>query len=270
MNLKESLAGKLTAKELAVFRGGFDIIGDIAIIEIPRELKKKQKMIAETLLSLLKQVKTVAVKQGGHKGKYRAQPLKVLAGEKRTTTQQIENGIKLALDVATCYYSPRLGTERMRLAQIVKKGEKILVAGGGIAPYALVLSKHSPAKHITTLEVNPHAHKYALHNIALNKADNITAVKGDLSKSKLGKYDRIIANVPHLGVNMTPHLLKFAKKGTTLHVYDFTPEEELNAPAKKLASLCAKAGKKCKIIGTRKVGQHAVRSYRVCVDARVL
>jgi len=269
--LKEALRGKLTAKEIETLRAGFDVIGSIAIIEVSKTHKKKQKIIAEALLSILPHIKTVAVKQGKHTGKYRRQPLKVLAGEKTLETCHKENGIILTLNVSTCYYSPRLGTERMRIASQIKKGENILVVGSGIGPYPLVLAKHTQAKHITAVEHNPDAHEYAQLNISKNKFNQkITLIKGDLSKVKLGKFDRIISNIPHKGAALTSKLLKFAKKGTILHVYDFAKESELNKPALKLASLCKKAKKKCSINHIQKAGQHAVRSYRICVDAKVI
>ena len=83
MKLKEALQGKLSTTELEQLRASFDVIGDVAIIEVPLELKKKQTIIGKTLHSLLKNVNVVAVKQGGHTGKYRRQPLAVVAGEKR-------------------------------------------------------------------------------------------------------------------------------------------------------------------------------------------
>lgn len=269
--LKEALHGKLTEKELETLRAGFDVIGTIAIIEVSKAHKKKQKIIAETLLSILPHVKTVAAKQGRHTGKYRRQPLKILAGEKTLETCHKENGIIFTLNVSTCYYSPRLGTERMRIASQIKKGENILVVGSGIGPYPLVLAKHTLAAHITAVEHNPIAHEYAQLNTVKNKlGQKITLIKGDLSKVKLGKFDRIISNIPHKGVALTPKLLKFAKKGTILHVYDFVKEEELQKPAEKLEALCKKANKKCTVLQVQKAGQHAVRSYRVCVDAKVI
>lgn len=268
--LKEALRGKLTDKELETLRAGFDVIGNIAIIEIDKRHKKKQKIIANTLLCLLPSVTTIAVKQGKHTGKYRRQPLKILAGEKTLETTHKENGVSLTLNVSTCYYSPRLGTERMRIAKQVKKGENILVVGSGIGPYPLVLAKHTQAAHITAVEHNPEAHYYAEFNAMKNKLSHKTTfIKGNLSKVKLGTFDRIISNIPHKGVALTPKLLKFAKKGTVLHVYDFAKEEELQKPVEKIELLFKKAKRKCTILHVQKAGQHAVRSYRICVDAKV-
>ncbi len=261
MNLREALKGKLSAKEMQTLKTSFDIIGDIAIIEIPPELWKKQKIIGNAILKLLKNVKTVAAEIGEHKGKYRTQELKIIAGEKSLETTHKESGVLLKLNVAKCYYSPRLGSERLRIAQQAKKGEKILVAGSGIAPYPLILAKYSKAKEITGVEANPIAHKYAQENIKLNKVKNVALIKGDIRKAKLGKFDRIISAIPHEGVKLFPTLLRFAKKGTIIHIYDFAPEEDLSEPARKLKS--------CKILNVVKTQQVGVRRYRICIDAKV-
>ncbi len=259
MNLREALKGKLNSKELHALKTSFDVIGDIAIIEIPPELKKKEKLIGNALLSLLKNIKVVAAEAGEHTGKYRKQKLRIIAGEKRFETVHKESGMLFRTNVAQCYFSPRLGSERMRIAKQVKKDERILVVGSGIAPYPLILSKYSPAKLIMAVEVNPAAHKYAAQNIVLNKARNIILVKGDIRKLPLGKFDRIISAIPHEGVKLAPTLLKFAKKGTTLHVYDFAFEEE------KIPKM-----KGCKILRIVKTQQVGVRRYRVSIDAKAV
>ncbi len=260
MNLKEALKGKLNNKEMKLLRTSYDVIGDIAIIEIPKELKKRQKLIGQTLLKLLNNIKVVAAEAGEYKGKYRTQKLKIIAGEKRFQTTQKESGIIMKLDVAKCYYSPRLGSERLRITKLIKKKEKILVVGSGIAPYPLILAKYTPAE-ITGVEANPTAHKYAIENVKLNKLEHkITLIKRDIRKTKPDKFDRIICAIPHEGIKLFPTLMNFAKKGTKLHIYDFANEEDLEEPARKLKKFC-------KIIKTIKTQQVGVRRYRVCIDA---
>ena len=53
--LREALKHKLPKKEQELLRTGFDVIGNIAIIEVPIELAHRKKIIAKTLLNLLKQ-----------------------------------------------------------------------------------------------------------------------------------------------------------------------------------------------------------------------
>ncbi len=262
MNLREALKKKLTAKELQALKTSFDVIGDILTIEIPNELKKKEKLIGQTILKLFSNIKVVAA-AGEHTGKYRKQKLRIIAGEKRYETTQKESGVVMKLDVAQCYFSPRLGSERLRIAKQVKKGEKILIVGSGVAPYPLIIAKHSPVKQIVAVEVNPAAHKYAVGNVQLNKqSSKITCIRGDIRKLKLGTFDRIISAIPHEGVKLLSALLKFAKKGTLIHIYDFAPEEDLEISARALK-------KTCKILRVVKTQQVGVRRYRVCIDAKV-
>ena len=191
MDLKELLKSKLSEKELEHLRKGFDIIGSIAIIEIPKELVKKEKLIAQTLLESNSVIKTVAKKVGIHKGEFRTQKIKIIAGEKNKEGEYKESGCRFKLNVEKCYFSPRLSHERLRIASQIKEGEEILVMFSGVGPYPIVLAKNSPAKKIIGIELNPIAHKYSIENINLNKIQN----KVDVYNSDVKKI------TPLLGMN---------------------------------------------------------------------
>lgn len=272
-SLRQALSKKLSKKELACLRAGYDVIGDIAVIEVPFELEKKKKIIAETLLRLVKNVKTVTCKIGGHRGKYRRQKLEVLAGKKNLTTIHKESGCFFKLDVGKCYFSPRLGTERLRAAKLVKPKETVFVACSGVAPFPIVFAKYSLAKRIVALELNPVAHKFALENIELNKVQNkVTAFKGDVNKASeifKEKFDRLFLPAPKEGSSLIPPLLELAKKNAFLHVYDFAPEDNLDEASQRVKASCKKAKRKCRILRIIKCGQHAPRVFRVRVDAKL-
>lgn len=272
--LKELLAKKLAKKELALLRASFDIIGSIAIIEVPRELIKKQKIIAAAVLSLNPYIKTVAKKSGGHTGRYRRQKLFILAGEKTKVTEHKESGLRMKLNAETCYFSPRLVTERMRIASLVKPGEKVLVMFSGIAPYPLVLAKHSPAKKIVGIEMNPEAHKYAVENIALNKLQHkIMLYKGDVKKilpELSEKFDRIIMPLPKTGEEFLDTALAKIKKKGTIHLYQFAEENKFAEAEQKVLKECKQLNRKCTILQIVKAGQHAPRVFRVCLDVEVM
>lgn len=271
MKLRQALTGKLSADELKLLRASFDVVGDIAIIEVPLELKHKAKVIGETLLGLVKNINVVLEKQGGHVGKYRRQKMKTLAGENRKESVHKENGVRIKVNVETCYYSPRLSTERARIAKLVKPGEKVLVVGSGVGPYPLVIARHSKAKEVVGVEVNPSAHKYAKENIVLNQLqDRVTVIKGDASDFGRQKFDRVVIAMPNEGVQFAARVLKNVKPEGYLHVLDFAPEDDLKAPSRKLKEVAASKKRKIRILRTIKAGQHAVRSYRVCVDAKVI
>jgi tRNA (guanine37-N1)-methyltransferase len=272
MRLKEALKGKLTKAELRRLRG-FDIIGDIAVIEIHRSLVKRQKLIAQTLLKILPWIRVVAKKKGGHVGTYRRQPLQVIAGERRKTTCHREHGLEFALNAETCYFSPRLSTERWRIAQQVKPGENVLVMFSGVAPYVLVVAKHTPAYRVYGIEANPAAHTYAVENVQRNKLGHkVILIKGDAKKAipKGLQFDRIVMPWPQSADKFLDVALKHAKKGATIHFYDFQPEGQFAAAADIVKKACTKARKKCTILRVVECGQVGVRQYRVCVDFRVL
>lgn len=273
MNLREALKKKLTQNEMLKLRAAFDVIGTIAVIEISRELIRKQKVIAETLLSLHKNIRTVAKKEDIHKGRFRTQKVKILLGEKTKETACKENNVRLKLNIEKAYFSPRLSTERKRIMHLVKPGESVLVMFSGIAPYVCVIAKNTKATEVYGIEANPAAHKYALENVMLNKIKNAKLFLGDVRKivPKLNKkFDRILMPLPKQASDFLNTALDAAKKGTVVHFYDFEHETEFKLGEQKIVSACRKAKKKCKIIGTFKCGQHAPRIYRICIDFKVL
>ncbi|GAG47225.1 unnamed protein product, partial [marine sediment metagenome] len=125
----------------------YDVVGDILILN-----EKATRKQADSLLKLLKNIKTVLKKKGIHKGKYRTQKLSFLAGRKEKETIHKESGCVFKLDVEKCYFSSRLGSERLRIAKQVKLNEKILVMFSGVGVYPIIISKNSKAEEIYGIE----------------------------------------------------------------------------------------------------------------------
>ena len=92
-SLKDRLKDYLSEDDIKSLNKGFDIIGDIAITDIPKELKKKESIIAESILIQHKNVKVVTKKMSKVSGIERVRKVKVIAGEKRTETLHKENNI---------------------------------------------------------------------------------------------------------------------------------------------------------------------------------
>lgn len=269
VSLKESLKGKLTKKQVSLVPRSFDIVGDILIFsDFPDGLKKKEKLIGETILKTMSNIKVVCKKTKMHSGVFRTKKVKILAGERRKTTLHKENNVKVKLNVETCYFSPRLSNERLRVSNLVKKGESVLVMFSGVGIYPLVISKNALAKEIYGIEINHFAHKFAEENVKLNKIKNIKLFLGDVKKiiPKLKKkFDRIVMPLPKSAEEFLDDALKVAKKGTTIHFYDFLFEQEFNQAVDKVKKHC----RKCKIIQVVKCGQYSPRKYRICVDFKV-
>lgn len=247
---------------------GFDSIGDIVIV---KEVGRKE------CLELLKKTnaKTVVRKAGEYEGRYRVMPIKVVCGEKKTETIHKENGVEVKLDLKTCYFSPRLQNERMRIAKQVKKGENVLVMFSGIGIYLLVIAKHSEAREITGIELNKHAHRYAEWNC--RRYANIKLYCGDVKKvvpkilkerkSELFKFDRIVMPLPKTGEKFLDLALSAIKKKGIIHFYDFCKEGDF--PGKTIEEAkkaCKKKRIKMKVLNCVKCGQYAPGKFRVCLD----
>ncbi len=266
-SLKEALAGNLTKDELALVPTSFDIIGDIAILEIPDELAGKKKAIGEALLRTFRNIKAVAVKKTKVGTEYRTRELEILAGEPRKETEHREHGCIYRLNVETCYFSPRLGSERLRVAEECKPGERILVMFAGVGPYAVLIAKRSKPKEICAIELNPEAVKYLKENSRINKV-NIHAIQGDVRAEipKLGNFDRILMPLPKDAGDFLDVALPALEKGGTIHFYDFSHNEEEST--ERVKEICKKLNQKIEILNAVKCGSYSPGIYRICVDLR--
>jgi len=271
--LRDILSKKLTKKELSSLKTSYDVVGDIAILEIPPGLRKKEKIIGETVLKLHKNIKVVCKKAGIHSGRFRLQKLKIIAGDKRKETIYRENNVQLKLNPEEVYFSVRLSNERKRIAKLIRKKELVLVMFSGIAPYPIVIARNSKAAQIYGVELNKKAHSYALENLKLNKVNNVFLFQGDVRRivPKLYKvFDRIVMPLPKGADTYLDVALKVARKGTMIHLYDFLQEKEISGKRDKIREICKINTKQIKIINTEKCGQYSPYTYRVCFDIRVM
>ena len=125
-NLESILKKELTAEEVDMLPGSYDILGRVIVIMIPDELVAKERLIAEALLKVQKNVETVAKRVGEVKGEFRTRDVEILAGPDNTETEYVEYGCRYAFDVRKVFFTPRLATERARIADMVEGGEKVL------------------------------------------------------------------------------------------------------------------------------------------------
>lgn len=274
VTVDDLLKGKLTVKELEILPRTQEVVGEILILEIPDELKNKEKIIAEAYLKASKQISTVVKKSDVHTGQFRTRKVTVLAGKKTKETIHHENGIELKLHLERTYFSARSGSERLRIAKLVKLGEEVLVMFSGAAPYPLVIAKNSEARHVYGIELNPFAHNYAVENVQRNNLqDRVTIVHGDV-KHKIPplkkKFDRIVMPLPKTGEQFLDLALLKVKKGGFIHLYSFLDETEIDAYAKKIKEICKKLGYSVKVLRKVKCGQFSPGVFRVCLDLKVM
>ena len=269
---KEILQENLIKDELTHLKTAYDQIGSIAILEIDDELKEKEKYIARMLLDSNPNIKTVVKKAGIHEGVFRTQNMKYLSGIDTKETITKENGIRLKINVEEVYYSPRLSTDRKRIMQQIKSGEKILCMFSGVAPYPITFAKNTDAKKIIGIEINPKGHELGLENIRLNKVTNVELINGDVNKivpDLNQKFDRILMPLPKSAEDFLDTAVSTAKLGTIIHFYDFLNEADFEQAYKKARKACKKANLKPEFIELVKCGQHAPHVFRICLDFKI-
>lgn len=139
--LKKALEGVLSEQESAELFSAFDQIGNIIIVRIPESLVSKKKIIGEMLLDKVKSAKSVFYQSSSVEGDFRTRELELLAGEDKTETEYKEFGCRFIVDVKNVFFSPRLSTERKRIADLVQDGETVINMFGGLGMFSIIAAK---------------------------------------------------------------------------------------------------------------------------------
>ena len=268
-NFSEILKDELTPDEIENLRTSFDTIGDIVILEIPDDLLSKKQIIGEAALKFTKK-QAIYMKKSAIKGTIRIRDLEFLAGTDDSVTIHKEHGARLKLDVKEVYFSPRLATERIRVSNSIKEGEKILDMFCGIGPFPILIAKNHDVD-ITAVDINEAAIKYLNENIELNKLKGtIKTYCGDVrqvSESFNCKFDRIIMNLPGLAYTFLDVAVNLIEDGGIINYYEFSDSYEQGI--KRLSQAVSKAGKEVEIINTRKVKSTSPGEWHVAIDGKV-
>jgi len=266
-NLESVLAERLSEDELKYLRR-YDVIGDIAVIQIPPELEHRVEDIVFALRKVHPFLKVIA-RKGFHEGAFRIRDYSIIWGEKRLETAHRENGVEIKVDLSKAFFNPRMKGERYRLAQLVKDGERILIPFAGVLPYALVIARYRKVK-ITAVELNREAYELGLENIERNRRrlkGEIEFIHGDAFKvlPELPSYDRVISPTPR-GVDALS--LTLSKAERWLHYYDFVHENEIEAFRRRILEECQKLGRGCSV-RVKKVSDFKPHVFKVCADVEI-
>ncbi len=206
----------------------FDIIGDICIIKLADALLHYSKAIGEAILKANNNLKVVTL-DGGVKGEFRTRDISIIAGDDRTKTIHKEFGLRLEMDIASVYFSPRLAGERKRIAEIVRYGDNILDMFAGVGPFSIMIAKHANPREIHAIDINPDAIVYLEKNIMLNKVENISHYQGDARSVICGlpNSDRIIMNLPHSSMDFLGAALDVLEPGGSIYLYAIVENEDV-------------------------------------------
>jgi len=253
----------------------YDVIGDIILIKLPENLIKYQEEIGKSLLKTNKNIKTICLTQPVA-GELRTRNVEVISGEKRTKTTHKEYGLTFNVDVKKTYFSPRLATERKRVANLVKPDEVVVDMFAGVAPFSIMIAKYANPKVIYAIDKNEDAVKSARQNIKRNNVlDKIEVIHTDAKEiyrilnQKNAKADRVIMNLPFSAHMFFTSALEIINDNGTIHYYDIQKEEKIQERINELKKTAKENRAVLKNLNVRKIKTYAPREFYIGLDITV-
>jgi tRNA (guanine37-N1)-methyltransferase len=201
--------------------------------------------------------------------------LEVIAGEDNTETEYREFGCRFKVDVEKAFFSPRLSTERNRIADLVQDGEVVINMFGGVGMFSIVAAKKKKCT-VYNIDLNPYAAKLCEENIKLNKklAGTVVSIQGDASqvvKEQLqDKGDRTLMLLPERSDEFLDSAISATKSGGVIHYYSHQhADKRQDAVEVSKQHYLQVAPVKSEILGGRMVRAVGPRYYQTVVDVRI-
>ncbi len=259
---KGMLAANVEAK-------AYDVLGSIAIIN----RVSRAKELAKAIMRANKRVKTVVMKKGAVKGKYRTRGYSHVLGSRNFIAVYKENGCVFRFDIRKAFFSSRLAYERLRIASQVKDKEHVMVMFAGVGPFAIEIAKQHKNAKVVAIELNKYAYKSMLENIRLNKVE-VEAVQGDV-KDKAAKYknwaDRIVMPLPKSSSSFLDSALLAARNGCIVHYYAFGKAgEAIQANKEKIREFLEAHNAKPVFLFSRTVRPYSPSEIEVVIDFKIM
>jgi tRNA (guanine37-N1)-methyltransferase len=275
--LPEHLVEELEPHLLASLPRALDIIGDIAIVEIPSVLESKKDLVGKAILKAHPNVRVVLGKVGAISGVYRLRDLDFISGEQRTTTLYKEYGCIYYVDVAKAYFSPRLSHEHKRVSELVQKEEIVADLFAGIGPFSILIAKTQKTSKVYSIDINPDAIELLKRNIRLNRLESrVFAIEGDareIVNEKLSvSADRIIMNLPETAIEFVDVACNALKsRGGVIHFYSFVRlPETIEKEMRRFSDAVEKSGRRVEKFNCSKtIRETAPFEYQTVIDAQI-
>lgn len=273
-SLKEGLINLVPEELHEYLPTAFDQIGNIAIIDIKKELAEHYHEIGGVLLEINQSLISVYRKSGKVDGERRVRGIELIAGEKTTRTVHKEHGLRLAVDVKRAYFSPRLSTEHERIALKIEPGDEVLDLFGGVAPFAFHIAINTDAS-ILSIDINPEVETLIKESLRLNR----NQIKGSIiyeigDANKLGnqlilenkKFDHIIMNHPSDAHSYLKLASELINQDGTIYLYIFAPVDNYTEFSENLLDTIVHG---FKIDNIHVVRQSSPSEYHVCIELKI-
>ncbi len=277
-SLKDALSGRIPPELIVDLPKSFDIVGDIAILDLNPELTSHEVTVGQAIIQVHPNVRAVFTKVGPVSGPDRVRPLRRLAGESRTETTHREFGCLFKVDLSKVFFSPRLSTEHQRIAESVNEQEVVVDMFAGVGPFSILVAKRRGAVEVNAIDSNTEATRLIEENARLNHVESKVRVWAGNANEIVprhleGKATRVIMNHPSEAKDfMATACRAIRKTGGVIHYYSFSEGEDSERKGRDEfeAGLKASGWDTEGTVETRRVREVGPFKWQVAVDARVV
>jgi len=165
---------------------GHDVVGDVAIIRDRTGTEEEVGEMAARVMRTNRKIKVVVVQNDSLEGELKqAKTMRVVAGSKERmrkdgsllTTHQ-EYGIKTQIDLNLAFFTPRMSRERLRLCNLVSRGEWVLSLFSGVGMEGLMIAGRREVGGVVMVELNERAVECARRGRGMLGRNKAVVVKG--------------------------------------------------------------------------------------------
>ena len=247
----------------------YERVGDVVVLD--EDDPERARAAADAVMESDVPAKTVVNRASKVEGEFRVREFDVLAGN-GTETVHREYGHEFRLDLAAVYFSPRLATERRRVVEQVREGERVVDMFAGVGPFAVPMASRGAT--VLAVDKNPVAVRYCRENARRNDVENrVEVVEADVrevARERPDTADRLVMNLPHSADEFLDAAAALAGDSAVVHLYDIQGEDDPFGPATRAAEAAVEGtAYDVEVVGERVVRSYAPHEVNVRVDLRL-
>ncbi|WP_457590659.1 class I SAM-dependent methyltransferase [Geoglobus sp.] len=242
------------------------IFGNVGVMKLPEPASKYREVIAEEVMKNYR-LRALWLDHGRH-GMLRKPRMELLAGE-GSLVEHRENGCVFRFDLTKVMYSQGNQFEKMRVTKLIGDGEVVLDMFAGIGYFTIPVARHSKARKVYAVEINPDSYHFLLENIRLNGVKNVVPILGDSMKVSPENFaDRVVMG--HIyAENFLPVAIRALREEGWIHYHEAVPLKVLERPIERVRRAAESVNARILTVKMRKVKNYSPGVIHAVVDAKI-